>query len=97
MEEADCLVGGWTALNFQQSGRTQYYTPFVMGRKIFLFCNTPRSAHSFAVIYSIIVTVRENGLDLFRYLTWLLKTASNLNLQSITDVDKLLPINAPFD
>ncbi|MBQ6343202.1 MAG: transposase domain-containing protein [Anaerolineaceae bacterium] len=68
-----------------------------MGRKNFLFCNTPRGAHSSAVIYSIIETAKENNLDPFKYLTWILKTAPYLNLKNAADIDKLLPENAPTD
>lgn len=52
--------------------------PFVMGRKIFLFANTPAGAHSSAVIYSIIETAKENGLDPYRYLLWIFQTAPKL-------------------
>ena len=69
--------------------------PFVMGRKNFLFCNTPRGAHSSAVIFSILQTAKENDLDPYLYLTWLLHTAPNLDMKTQTDIDKLLPSNAP--
>ncbi len=46
--------------------------PFVMGRKNWLFANTPAGAQSSAVIYSLIETAKENGLDPYRYLVWLL-------------------------
>ncbi|WP_423783401.1 IS66 family transposase, partial [Gemmiger formicilis] len=41
--------------------------PFVMGRKNWLFANTPGSAQASAVIYSLIETAKENGLDPYRY------------------------------
>lgn len=41
-------------------------TPFVIGRKNFLFTNTPRGAQGSAVIYSMIETAKENGLDPYR-------------------------------
>ena len=37
--------------------------PFVMGRKNWLFSNTPAGAQSSAVIYSLIETAKENDLD----------------------------------
>lgn len=49
--------------------------PFVMGRKNFLFANTPGGARASAVIYSLIETAKENGLDPYRYLTWVLNEA----------------------
>ena len=49
--------------------------PFVMGRKNWLFSNTPAGAQSSAVIYSLIETAKENDLDPYRYLVWLLHNA----------------------
>jgi transposase len=45
--------------------------PFVIGRKNWLFSNTPRGATASAVIYSIVETAKENGLNPFQYLTFL--------------------------
>ena len=39
--------------------------PFVMGRKNWLFCNTPRGAKASAILYSIVVSAVENGLNLY--------------------------------
>ena len=50
-------------------------TPFVMGRKNWLFANTPAGAQPSAVIYSLIETAKENGLDPYRYLLWVLRNA----------------------
>lgn len=69
--------------------------PFVMSRKNFLFANTPNGARSSAIIFSLIQTAKENNLDPFRYLTWILKTAPYLNMKDPSQVDLLLPINAP--
>ena len=52
---------------------------FVMGRKNWLFANTPGGAQASAVIYSLIETAKENGLDPYRYLLWLLQNAPQLN------------------
>jgi hypothetical protein len=69
--------------------------PFVISRKNFLFANTPGGAQSSAVIFSLIETAKENGLDPYRYLTWVLKTAPTLDMKDCDQVEKLLPINAP--
>ena len=42
--------------------------PFVIGRKNWLFPNTPRGAKASATIYSIVETAKENSLDPFAYL-----------------------------
>ena len=69
--------------------------PFVMGRKNFLFANTPSGAQGSAVIYSIIETAKENGLDPFRYLTHILSTAPALALSDPDWAETLTPEFAP--
>ena len=51
--------------------------PFVMGRKNWLFCNTPKGARASSVIYSVIETAKENGLKPFEYLKFLFETIPN--------------------
>lgn len=65
--------------------------PFVIDRKNFLFANTPGGAQGSAVIFSLIQTAIENGLDPWRYLTWLIDTAAKGGV----DADSLLPWVAP--
>ena len=69
--------------------------PFVMGRKNWLFANTPGGAQASAVIYSLIETAKENGLDPYRYLLWVLQTAPQLSEIDEAWAEKLLPANAP--
>ncbi len=69
--------------------------PFVIDRKNFLFANTPSGARSSAVIFSLIETAKENGLDPYRYLTWVLKTAPELSGSGPDWAAKLLPGSAP--
>ena len=69
--------------------------PFVIDRKNFLFANTPKGATGSAIMFSMIQTAIENGLDPYRYLTWLLKTANNADLKDPNIVESLLPWNAP--
>lgn len=52
--------------------------PFVIGRKNWLFSNTPSGARASAVYYSLIVTAIENGLNPFEYLRWIFTNAPNL-------------------
>ena len=69
--------------------------PFVIGRKNWLFANTPAGARSSAVIYSLIETAKENHLDPYRYLLWVLKNAPTLSQTDEAWAEKLLPSNAP--
>ena len=68
--------------------------PFVIDRKNFLFANTPGGAQSSAVIFSLIETAKENGLDPYRYLLHVLKTAPSLNQNQVDWAAPLLPANA---
>jgi transposase len=52
--------------------------PYVIGRKNWLFANTPAGARASAVYYSIIVTAMENGLNPYEYLTWVFTQMPNL-------------------
>ena len=71
--------------------------PFVMGRKNWLFANTPAGAQSSAVIYSLIETAKENNLDPHRYLLWVLRNAPTLSQTDEYWAEKLTPANAPQD
>jgi hypothetical protein len=65
--------------------------PFVIGRKNFLFSNTPRGARGSAIIYSIIETAKENKLKPFEYLTYLFEQLPNLDTKDVAVIDSLLP------
>ena len=65
--------------------------PFVIGRKNWLFANTPSGAKASAVAYSIIETAKENGLNPFDYLVYVFKQAPNLDLLNPLHVESLLP------
>lgn len=65
--------------------------PFVIGRKNWLFTNTPAGAHSSAMVYSLIETAKENGLIPFEYITYLLEKLPNMDLRQVEELDKLLP------
>ena len=71
--------------------------PFVIDRKNFLFANTPKGATGSAVMFSLIQTAIENGLDPYKYLTWLLKTANSADMDDIEVVQSLLPWNAAVE
>ncbi len=71
--------------------------PFVIDRKNFLFANTPKGAAGSAVMFSLIQTAIENGLDPYKYLTWLIKTANTAVLTRAEEIQKLLPWSAPAE
>ena len=51
--------------------------PFVIGRKNFLFSDTPRGAEASAGMYSAVVTAKANGLNPRKYVQWLLEEMPN--------------------
>lgn len=85
--------------NFMLDGRLEcsnnraerYIKPFVIGRKNFLFCNTPDGAYASAVLYSIVETAKANGLDPFRYLEYLFEELSQEPVISGRYLKSLLP------
>ena len=67
--------------------------PFVIDRK----ANTPKGATGSAVMFSMIQTAIENGLDPYSYLTWLLRTAKDADLSQEAVLQSLMPWNAPAE
>jgi len=65
--------------------------PFVIGRKNFLFSNTPRGASGSAIIYSIIQTAKENNLKPYDYLVYLFEQLPNVDIRDKGVLDSLLP------
>lgn len=65
--------------------------PFVIGRKAWLFSDTPAGARSSAVIYSLVQTCKANGLEPY---TWLRRVLRDLPAAKSADaVEALLPWN----
>jgi transposase len=65
--------------------------PFVIGRKAWLFSDTPAGAHASAVIYSLVQTAKANGLEPY---TWLRRVLRDLpTAKTVEEVEALLPWN----
>ena len=68
--------------------------PFVIGRKNWIFNNTPGGARASAVYYSLVVTARENGLNPYEYLAWILTNMPNLGKPGyVASIEDFLPGN----
>lgn len=67
--------------------------PFVIGRKNWLFSDTPRGAHASAAIYSIMITAKLNGLNPRAYLEWVLTEMPNADLGAPGALDAFLPFS----
>jgi hypothetical protein len=87
------LMDGRLEISNNRSERS--IKPFVIDRKNFMFANTVRGAKGSAVMFSITETAKENGLNPYEYLTYIFKTAPNVNMNDPAQVEQLLPENAP--
>jgi transposase len=83
------LLDGRLELDNNRSERS--IKPFVIGRKNWLFSNTPKGAESSAMIYSIVETAKENNLNPFEYLKYLFDKMPNADSKDIKVLDQLMP------
>lgn len=83
------LLDGRLELDNNRSERS--IKPFVIGRKNWLFSNTPKGAASSAIIYSIVETAKENGLNPFKYLKYLFDNLPNANISDNKVIDEFMP------
>jgi transposase len=65
--------------------------PFVIGRKNWLFSDTPAGAHASAKLYSIIETAKASGLEPYAYLRHIFEKLPQAT--TLADVEALLPWN----
>lgn len=63
----------------------------VIGRKNWLFSDTPAGAYASAVLYSLVLTSLANGIDPYRYLVAVISRLPQAS--SATEVEALLPWN----
>ena len=65
--------------------------PFVIGRKAWLFSDTPKGAQASAIHYSLIETAKANGLEPYAYLSQVLKALPYAD--TVEKIEALLPWN----
>jgi len=65
--------------------------PFVMGRKAWLFSDTPAGAHASARLYSLIETAKASGLEPYAYLEHVF--AELPAMTTVAEIETLLPWN----
>ena len=65
--------------------------PFVIGRKNWLFSDTPKGAKASAALYSLIETAKANGLEPYGYLRQVFKELPAA--QTLAQIEALLPWN----
>lgn len=66
--------------------------PFTIGRKNWLFADTPKGASSSAAVYSLVETAKANNLNVFAYLEYLFTYMPGSNWRQYPEeVDDLMP------
>lgn len=70
------------------------FKAYVVSRKNFLFCNTPKGATASAIVFSVLRTAIENGLKPFEYMKYLLEQLPNSDVKDQSVLDSLLPWSA---
>ena len=63
--------------------------PFVVGRKAWLFSDTPDGAHASATIYSLVESAKANGLSPYDYLYYIMREITSC--KEPADYARLLP------
>lgn len=67
--------------------------PFAVGRKAWLFSDTPKGAHASAACYSLIETAKANQLEPYSYIKYLLDHIAEAD--TLEKLEALLPWNVP--
>jgi transposase len=67
------------------------FKSYILSRKNFLFCNTPKGATASAMVFSVLRTAIENGLKPFEYMKYLLEQLPNSDVKEQSVLDSLLP------
>jgi len=90
----------WTFLcNFLLNGQLEISNnvgerairPFVIGRRNWLFSNTPKGASSSAVIFSLVETAKANNCKPFDYLQFLFNQLPNVERNDPSVLEQLMP------
>lgn len=79
-------------INIDNNACERAIRPFVVGRKNWLFANTPAGAHASASLYSLIETTKANGLEPYAYLRHVFTELPKAD--SVAQFEALLPWNA---
>ena len=66
--------------------------PFTLGRKNWLFCDTPKGAEASAIVYSLVESAKANGIEPFAYLQHVLVQLPYLGKShSHEELESLMP------
>ena len=76
--------------SFTNNASERSVKPFVMGRKNWLFSDTPNGADASALVYTMVETAKANGVNPYHYLTFLLEKFPS-SLMSDEELESLAP------
>ncbi len=77
------------SLNISNAAAENAIRPFTIGRKNWLFADTPKGAKASAMYYSLIESAKANGLEPFDYLSHILKALPYAD--TVEKLEQLLP------
>jgi hypothetical protein len=66
-----------------------------VGRKVWLFADTPQGAHASATCYSLIETAKANNLEPSAYIRHMLERIANAD--TLEKLERLLPWNVELE
>lgn len=66
--------------------------PFTVGRRNWLFCDTPNGAQASAMVYTMVEMAKANGVNVYHYLTYLLEKRPTDSM-SDEELEQLSPWN----
>lgn len=76
-------------LSMDNNAAENVIRPFVIGRKNWLFSDTPEGAKASAALYSLIETAKANGLEPYQYLAQVFKELPQA--KTVEAIEALLP------
>ena len=87
-------------MNYLQDGRCSFSNnlsensirPFTVGRRNWLFADTPAGAEASAVTYTMVEMAKLNGINVYHYLTYLFEKLPGSNMS-----DELFESLAPWN
>lgn len=93
LNQWDALIGYCNdgRLNISNALAENAIRPFAVGRRNWLFADTPRGAHASAKCYSLVETAKANGLEPYEYLRHVLQHIAAAD--TVEKLEALLPWN----
>ena len=82
-------------LNISNALTENAIRPFAVGRRAWLFSDTPKGANASATCYSLVETAKSNGLEPFAYLRHVIMNIAKAD--TVDKIEALLPWNVDME